>query len=205
MYSTLMPWHHRDVIAALKGEFGAAPPMRVFDLTAHIGMDAVMFMYLFPDAMITAVEIIRDTAQILKQNGAVAVGIFGRRPEQFRAEVADALDVLHAERPRPGDIYYFDPPWGGMNTDYSQAPTLGKQPLPPLIGARLAGGSSVVVKLPRDVDLDAFDGKVGSPSSHYSIRDSRKTGTAAQRTSYWLLVYHSKVQTAAGSLQAVGE
>ena len=191
LYSSLMPWHHPATLEAFRAEFPEpAAVARVYDLTAHVGVDTAFFLFFFPEARVVAVELEAATARVLRRNGTEAARLFGRPPDAFRAVHGDGVAHLRALKKEAHTLtketlIYFDPPWGGKGTDYSVAPPLGGVPLAALVREALDKGARVVVKVPPQVDAARFGAAVGRGGRPYPVRDERKP----EKTSYLLIAF----------------
>jgi len=85
------------------------------------------------------------------------------------------------------EIVYLDPPWESSQWQ-QQGPSLGNELLGPFVAELLRRqlALTIIIKLPRQADIDKFDSLVGSRATRYAVNDARK-GTL----SYWLIVYRA--------------
>lgn len=178
LYSSLMPWHIRDVNTAFRAEYPGSPPATILETCGHIGMDTANFLKIFPNVRITVVELNPDYYELLKFNNKEIIRQLKREPDQITAINGSALDYIN----KPGDLVYFDPPWNGSR----DTPTLGGQSLAKLAtDAFDMGARKVIIKLPREANKEILDQEMGRASTKYPIHDDRK-----EKISYWLVVYN---------------
>jgi hypothetical protein len=191
-YSSMMPWHAPDLGKALRAEL-PDPPRTITDATAHVGGDSAFFLKVFPSAAVTAVEVRPAVAAVLRRNARRITRALSLPPSRLRVVVADARDFL-ARGGGVSELVFFDPPWAGSRG----VPLLGDTPLAGHVAAALRSGArAVLVKLPREVDLDAFEAEVGLEATRHPIRDARVNKSG--KLSYWLLAFRE------GRARALGE
>ena len=196
-HSSLMPWHLRSLQAALRHEFGAAPPRTVVDATAHVGVDAANFFVTFPGAAVTALEIDPAVAAAARRNLARVARAAGRAPPEVRAADGAAFvrGLGRPGAPPPPDLLYLDPPWGGGGAALAAADAavrrrrlnleLGGEPLAAVVAAALRGGAgAVAAKLPRESDTAAFAAAVAAAAdapvrtAAHAVCDERRSSAA---------------------------
>ena len=206
-YSSLMPWHVRSTQEALAAEF-ARPPRTIVDATAHIGVDTANFRVMFPHAAITAFEIDRGVAAVLRRNMARVAKATGG---EVQVRAADSLEYIRElTRAQAPDLIYLDPPWGGSGAaaaarDPAAASArrnlgLGSLPLAAVVAMAAHAGAVVVTKLPRETDVAEFAQRVRHYANanaeaprrirvtRYAVHDLRVRARAHAHVAYWLLV-----------------
>lgn len=179
VYSSLMPWHIKDVNAVLAKEI-KTPPSSIIDLTSHIGADSVNFLKLYPKAKITSVEIDQNIGGILKRNMTTFMEKLNIPPEQSRVVIDDARNIIKGER-YLADVVFIDPPWLGSR----DIPKLGDEPLEKYIQLMRGRAKVVFVKLPRESEYEAFAKSIGMPYTIYPIHDGRW----GKKVSYWMIAF----------------
>jgi hypothetical protein len=190
-YSSLMPWHVRDVDSALR-ELFPSPPRSVTDMTAHIGADSANFAKLFPGARVTSVEFDPGVHKVLSRNMRHIAAALGVDKNNFKTVHGSAQHFLRTHDVM-SDMVYFDPPWGDDRLNLR----LGDVPLPDLIADVISrpGVRFVVAKLPREYDLDALAHAVGvREARRFAVRDAR-----SEKLSYWLVAFAGKLEGRAGA------
>lgn len=129
-YSSLMPWHLKQVEEFYEDLFIDGSIKRIIDATANIGVDSIFFSKLFPNANIKSFEIMEDEFKNLKQN-IINFGVQDRVEainenilnyidngkqwwfEDYKVGNFIKLDPEKMESPDNKSFIYIDAPWGG--------------------------------------------------------------------------------------------
>lgn len=183
-YSSLLPHHIKLVNAAFKSEIDDANI--ILDATAHIGVDSLNFINMYPNCQLTAIEINQNTANILARNLTNADSILGKqvinRPVVM---IGSCISYLDSYTGPNFDFIYFDPPWGGPN--YKDIKNLelelDNNPISYIIPWIFNKGVTrrVVVKLPKNADIQAIQVQLSSLRTDIKLYDIQN---------YYLLFVH---------------
>jgi tRNA1(Val) A37 N6-methylase TrmN6 len=109
-YSSLMPWHLKQVEEFYKGLF-KRKILKIIDATANIGVDTIFFSKLFPSSLITSYEIMEDEFNHLKQN--IKAFNLENRITAIHDAFGRNLELLPEEDAKTKSFVYIDAPWGG--------------------------------------------------------------------------------------------
>jgi 16S rRNA G966 N2-methylase RsmD len=175
-YSSLLPHHITSVVAVFSQEIPTAS--NILDCTAHIGVDSLNFLNMYPNAELTAVELNPNTAQVLGRNLTNASLILGKTiSKQPKVLQGSCVDYMNAYTGPPFDFIYFDPPWGGPEYKTIAKLRLKLEPyfLSDLIPWAFNKGitKTVVAKLPRNADIEDIQTKLSNPEIKlYNIMNS---------------------------------
>lgn len=118
-YSSLMPWHLKQVETFYKDLF-EDKIFKIIDATANIGVDTIFFSKLFPDANIISYEIMEDEFNNLIKN--IKAFDLDHRIRPINSAFGYDLDSLPDEDPSNKSFIYIDAPWGGP--DYNKIENL---------------------------------------------------------------------------------
>lgn len=182
-YSSLMPWHQRDVKAVLRSEF---PKLYSFvDLTAHIGVDTVFLHELYPRASSVSVEYDEETYLVLRDNLVRMSIIMDKDYEKMWAMHGDAVQIVDSGLDslpiKSIDAAYIDPPWGGKS--YMEQATmklfLGDTNVAILVEKILSQKIPVILKTPVNIDFSDYQ--------HLSYK--KYDITTGKKVSYLLLIF----------------
>jgi hypothetical protein len=156
-YSSLLPHHIPKVTSAFIREIPSANS--ILDATAHIGVDSLNFINMYPNCQLTAIEIDQKTASVLGRNLNNIDAILGKRvPNRPVVIVGSSISYLESYIGPQFDFVYFDPPWGGPN--YKNIPKLELQldnnPISYIIQWVFNKGITrkIVVKLPMNANIE---------------------------------------------------
>lgn len=181
LYSSLMPWHIRDQDAALLDATKPFNISSITDMTSHIGADSANFSKLFPHAHITSIEINPSYGSILKKNLSVFNTLLKRRAELSTVIISDAASFIDSN-PTASDLVYFDPPWNQSRA----VPSLGDRKMPDIVRNEFTRGAKVViVKTPRESNIDELTSLVGHDFKTYCINNAK-----SNKVSYYLVAFH---------------
>jgi hypothetical protein len=168
-YSSLMPWHSRDMIAALRARGHA--PATIIDATAHIGCDTLLLARVFPGASVVAVEIDETVAAVCRRNCSHSI----------RVMCGDGAEFV---RQNAADLVFVDPPWN----DARESLMFGGAPLAEFVRDVRARIPRLLVKVPRETDLPAFQETSGPVTAVYAIHEDRRA-RASEKLSYYVLEF----------------
>ena len=147
----------------------------VFDATAHIGCDTILFAKIFPEFTIRACEIDKAVRELLVLNTSNYENV-----EVLPAN--DSARVLRRSRSLNDllDVLFIDPPWLNDRQNLSFG---GKSFADFLLEEASEMADCIVAKLPHDTDLQLYKSKLKDKNIiTHEIRDNR-----TNKLSYYLL------------------
>ena len=163
-YSSLMPWHVDQIYNILAKELENECVTSIVDACANIGVDTILFRLLYPYADIVAIELNRNTFNVLKENMENITQIIGRYSKSIQVKNMDCLDYIDKHQ---ASVVYFDPPWPenykkgiiSLSLSGKDIGTIVNHLLKinPCIEKSAAFSSIVIVKLPFNFNFDAFE------------------------------------------------
>lgn len=133
----------------------------VFEGFACIGSDTSLLLSMFKN--VTSVELDPTNFDVLRHNMRI---VLKSGDDRDRLSLLNE-DVLEAVSKTESNAVYFDPPWGGVNYD-RRRPTIaiGGVPLGELVARVPPETKHVVLKLPRNYDLD----KIAPATGPFDLR-----------------------------------
>lgn len=157
-YSSIRPYHIPDTDRIMAAE--GINPESIIDATANVGGDSINFLRMFPNVKLTALEIDKKVAMILRRNLNNASRIINSDQTEYDTKVINISANEYFTQDRYADLLYFDPEWGGVN--YKQSDKielkLDNIGIGIIIGNILQRGmtSLVVLKVPNNVNLEVI-------------------------------------------------
>lgn len=160
-YSSLMPWHFKQVYDIVWNETKGIKINTVVDANAHIGVDSILFRLLFPTAEITSIEMDKNTfGQLQKNVNKLAMITNIKNVKSVNTLNMDCLDYVYDAQ---YEFVYFDPPWNDL--DYKSKTItdlyLSGVALSEIVNKVLEQQKGLVcIKLPYNVDLNQYKEKI---------------------------------------------
>lgn len=182
-YSSLMPWHIEQVKACIMQETKEMNVQSIMDCTANIGCDTILFRLLFPLANITSIEMDKQTCKVLNKNMENICQVVGKYVKPITTMNDNCLNLIFKTH---ADIFYFDPPWEGV--DYKNQTFLNLL----LSGYEIGNvvnsvlniyNSLVILKVPFNFNFNLFNNQIGKSYRCYPIYTLSKN----PKISYYML------------------
>lgn len=168
-YSSLMPWHFDQVRSIFLQETKGLNIKHIVDANAHIGVDAILFRIVYPNANITAIELDNNTFVQLEKNISKLPLITGNANVRTIVPVhMDCLDYIFDQKiliNYPYDLIYFDPPWN--DADYKSKNLedlyLSEESLSDIVNNVLENLPCLIcIKLPVNINLTLYRKKINA-------------------------------------------
>ena len=158
-YSSLMPWHIKEVSRCFIDETQHLSIRKIVDSTANIGCDSILFRLLYPQSDITAIELDNETFKLLRDNMNNIGNITHSIVKHIDVLNMDCLDYIFNHE---SDMIYLDPVWG---QDYKKnkymAIYLSDHEIGTVVNQLLKKNPClIVVKLPYNIDYVKFQSQV---------------------------------------------
>ena len=181
-YSSLLPYQVPQVREILNTIFPEGDePSSIVDATAHIGGDSIHFAQVYPNAIITSIDIDGDAIKCLTANIS-------------KLGLTDRFDIIHEDfvvwlegpNVKKADLYYFDPEWGGPSYSSKEkiGLSLGNKWIQNVISIVFSKNltKKVLLKAPKNFDYNTFYNDLFYPTS--TLMTKCKFGEARISTFY---------------------
>jgi hypothetical protein len=185
-YSCLMPWHIEQISKIILNETKDLNIQTIIDCTANIGCDSILFRLLYPYSDITSIELNKNTFNLLTQNMDNICPIVGKYVKSINTLNKNCLDIVFQQY---ADIFYFDPPWEGV--DYKNQKlynlTLSGYDMGVIINNLLNVYNSLfIVKLPYNLDFAKYESQITNNLKARVVINYHNVYTSSGKISYIL-------------------